>query len=245
MAPTPDTPTTGWTRTRLSALNAQFEPRSPQVVLNWATETFGDALAQGTGFGPSGIVIMHMLSDLRPGTTIFYLDTGLLFPETYALKDELAETMDAEITRVHGGLSVDEQAEQEGPELWTRNPDRCCFLRKVRPLKRFLADREAWVTGLRRDQSPTRADAPILSWEPTYEVLKINPLATWTRKEVWKYLFEHDLPYNPKHDQGYPSLGCVPCTEAVGGTDGYSREGRWADSAKTECGLHTAGSTEG
>ncbi len=242
MAPTPDG-SAPWTQTRLSALNAQFEPRSPKEVLKWATETFGDELAQGTGFGPSGIVIMHMLAELRPGTTVFYLDTDLLFPETYDLCEELDETLDVSITRVHGGLSIEEQAEQEGPELWNRNPNRCCFLRKVRPLKRFLKDRRAWVTGVRRDQSPTRADTDILEWEPQYNVLKVNPLATWTRKEVWKYLFDHDLPYNPKHDQGFPSLGCVPCTEPVEDADGYTREGRWSGTDKTECGLHA--STEG
>jgi phosphoadenosine phosphosulfate reductase len=239
MAPTPDA-FAPWTRTRLAALNAQFEPRSPKVVLDWATDTFGDALVQGTGFGPSGIVIMHMLADLRPGTTVFYLDTDLLFPETYDLKDELAETIDVNVTRVHGGLSLDEQAEKEGEELWNHNPDRCCHLRKVRPLQHFLTDKRAWITGLRRDQSPSRADAPILTWEPQYSVLKLNPLATWTRKQVWQYLFDNDLPYNPKHDQGYPSLGCVPCTEPVEDADGYSREGRWSDADKTECGLHTS-----
>lgn len=244
MAPPADTPSSDdWTRTRLSALNAQFEPRDPQVVLRWATDTFGDGLVQGTGFGPSGIVIMHMLGEVCPGATVFYLDTDLLFPETYELRDELDETMDVNITRVHGGLSLDGQAEQEGPALWNRDPDRCCFLRKVRPLQNFLDDRGAWVTGVRRDQSPARADAPILKWESAYEVLKVNPLATWTRKQVWQYLFDHDLPYNPKHDQGYPSLGCVPCTAPVEDADGYTREGRWAGSDKTECGLH-ATSTE-
>jgi phosphoadenosine phosphosulfate reductase len=138
-----------------------------------------------------------------------------------------------------GPILIDlEQDEAEGPALWNRDPDRCCFLRKVRPLQNYLDDRRAWVTGVRRDQSPARADAPILKWESAYEVLKVNPLATWTRKQVWQYLFDHDLPYNPKHDQGYPSLGCVPCTAPVEDADGYTREGRWANSDKTECGLH-------
>ncbi|WP_103029314.1 phosphoadenylyl-sulfate reductase [Salinibacter altiplanensis] len=229
-----------WSSSRLAALNAQFEPHGPRPILNWAAHTFGDDLAQGTGFGPSGIVIMHMLADLRPGTTVFYLDTDLLFPETYELSDDLDERLDVDVTRVHGGLSLDEQAEQEGGELWNRNPNRCCFLRKVKPLQNFLDDRRAWITGVRRDQSERRADTDILSWEGQYGVFKINPLANWTQKKVWKYLFEHDLPYNPKHDQGYPSLGCVPCTEPVDQADGYSREGRWGDRNKTECGLHTS-----
>jgi phosphoadenosine phosphosulfate reductase len=227
-----------WTRTRLAALNAQFEPRSPEVVLEWATDTFGDDLVQGTGFGPSGIVIMHHLARIRPGTTVFYLDTDLLFDETYRLIEEVDEQLDVTIERVHGGLSLDEQAEQEGEELWNRDPDRCCHLRKVRPLRSFLADRRAWVTGIRRDQSAARADAAILEWEERCHVLKVNPLATWTRKDVWRYLFEHDLPYNPMHDRGYPSIGCVPCTEPVRDADDYTREGRWSDSDKCECGLH-------
>jgi len=233
-----------WTRTRLAALNAQFEAKPPPVLLAWAADTFGDGLVQGTGFGPSGIVIMHMLSEIRPQTTVFYLDTDLLFPETYELKDELAETLGLPIDRVHCGKTPEEQADTEGPELWNRNPDRCCFLRKVQPLERYLDDRRAWITGLRRDQSAARAETPILQWKPNCQVLKINPLATWTRKQVWRYLFDHDLPYNPKHDQGYPSLGCVPCTAAVHDADDpagdrYTREGRWSDSDKEECGIHT------
>lgn len=227
-----------WTRSRLAALNAQFEPRSPETVLRWAAETFSDGLAQGTGFGPSGVVIMHMLSEIDPEATFFYLDTDLLFPETYALKDELEATLGVNITRVHGGRTPEEQADAEGPELWNRDPDRCCFLRKVKPLQDFLADRTAWVTGVRRDQSPSRADTRIVDWAPKCEVVKVNPLATWTRKDVWRYILEHGLPYNELHDRGFPSIGCIPCTAAVDGRD-YSRDGRWSGTDKSECGLHT------
>ena len=238
--PTPPDVLPPWPRTRLSALNAQFEEQPPSVILEWAVRTFGDGLAQGTGFGPSGIVIMHLLDQIGAGTTVFYLDTDLLFPETYTLRDELDARFALPIERVHCGQTPEEQASTEGPALWERNPDRCCFLRKVRPLRRFLADRQAWITGVRRDQSAARAETPILSWESRCHVLKINPLATWRRKDVWRHLFEHDLPYNPKHDEGYPSLGCVPCTEPVHDADGYSREGRWGDTDKSECGLHAS-----
>jgi len=227
-----------WTRSRLAALNAQFEPRSPQIVLRWAAETFSGGLAQGTGFGPSGIVIMHMLSQIDPAATFFFLDTDLLFPETYELKDELEETLGVPITRVHGGRTPDEQADAEGPELWNRDPDRCCFLRKVKPLQDFLADQTAWVTGIRRDQSPSRADTRIVDWAPKCEVVKVNPLATWSRKDVWRYILENGLPYNELHDRGFPSIGCIPCTAAVDGRD-YSRDGRWSGTDKSECGLHT------
>ncbi|WP_022836041.1 phosphoadenylyl-sulfate reductase [Salisaeta longa] len=226
-----------WSRSRLAALNAQFEPQHPRVVLDWAVRVFGPDVVQGTGFGPSGIVIMHMLAELAPGSTVFFLDTDLLFPETYALRDTLAAQLDVTIERVHGGLSLDEQAEQAGPALWERAPDRCCHLRKVVPLKRYLATKRAWITGLRRDQSKQRANTPILQWIPRYEVFKLNPLATWSRKDVWKYLFAHNLPYNALHDEGYPSIGCMPCTQAVN-RDGYTREGRWQGRDKTECGLH-------
>jgi phosphoadenosine phosphosulfate reductase len=237
MAPRPDA-YAPWPRTRLSALNAQFEAQPPPVILQWAVNRFGEGLVQGTGFGPSGIVIMHMLDQIGAGTTVFYLDTDLLFPETYRLRDELDDRMALPIERVHCGMTPSEQAEAEEPELWNHDPNRCCFLRKVRPLRDYLADRRGWITGVRRDQSAARAETPILTWEPRCHVLKINPLATWTRTDVWRYLFDHDLPYNPKHDQGYPSIGCVPCTEPVPGTDGYSRDGRWSGADKTECGLH-------
>jgi len=227
-----------WTRSRLAALNAQFEPRDPRVVLKWAVQTFGSGLAQGTGFGPSGIVIMHMLSEIDPTTTFFYLDTDLLFPETYELKDELAETFGIDITRVHGGATPEEQAEAEGPELWNRDPDRCCILRKVKPLQDFLADRSAWVTGVRRDQSSSRAQTRIVDWAPRCEVVKVNPLATWERKDVWRYIIENGLPYNELHDSGFPSIGCIPCTQAVDGSE-YSRDGRWEGTDKSECGIHT------
>ena len=237
MPPSPDA-FAPWTRSRLSALNAQFEAQSPQTLLQWAAGTFGGDVVQGTGFGPSGIVIMDMLAEVAPGATVFYLDTDLLFPETYQLRDDLAACLDVEIVRVHCGMTPAEQAAAEGPALWTHAPNRCCHLRKVAPLQRYLADKRAWITGIRRDQSAARAQTPLLSWAARCQVLKINPLAAWTRKDVWRYLLEHDLPYNPLHDKGYPSIGCVPCTAAVPETDGYSRRGRWQGSTKSECGLH-------
>jgi len=227
-----------WTRSRLAALNAQFEPQSPHTLLRWVADTFNNDVVQGTGFGPSGIVIMHVLSEVHPGATVFYLDTDLLFPETYQLRDALADRLNVKIVRVHCGMTPEEQAESEGPALWTHSPNRCCHLRKVEPLQNYLADKRAWITGIRRDQSPARAEAPLLDWAVRCQVLKVNPLATWTRKDVWRYLMEHDLPYNPLHDKGYPSIGCVPCTAAVPDVDGYSRQGRWSGSNKQECGLH-------
>jgi phosphoadenosine phosphosulfate reductase len=238
ITPPAATDSQSWTRSRLGALNAQFEPRRPEIILRWAVQTFGAGLAQGTGFGPTGIVIMHMLSKIDPDATFFFLDTDLLFPETYELKEELAETFGVTITRVHSGSTPEEQAEAEGPELWNSDPDRCCFLRKVKPLQDFLANRTAWVTGVRRDQSASRKQTKIVDWAPKCEVVKVNPLATWARKDVWRYILENGLPYNELHDRGFPSIGCIPCTASVNG-DGYSRDGRWEGTDKSECGIHS------
>ena len=228
---------TGWTQERVRALNGRFEDRSPQEVLEWTFETFSDDAVMGTGFGYSGVALLHMVNDINPHATVFFLDTDLLFPETYELRDELQDRYDVTLERVHSGMSLDQQAEEHGEELWNRNPDRCCFIRKVKPLRRYLSDRAAWITAIRRDQSATRARTAILEWNELNEVVKVNPLATWTADEVWAFIEAHDLPYNPLHDEGYPSLGCIPCTAPVTSGDD-ERAGRWAGSSKTECGLH-------
>lgn len=228
---------TTWTQRELRALSERFEQRTPEEILRWGYETFGEGMVMGTGFGYSGVALMHLVSTVQPGATVFYIDTELLFPETYSLRDRLAEELDVNIVRVGPALSLDEQEEVHGPELWTRNPDQCCFLRKVLPLQQYLSDKEAWVTALRRDQAPTRAGTEIVEWNASNEVVKINPIAGWTASEVWAYIHAHDLPYNPLHDEGYPSIGCVPCTEPVSNGDG-ERAGRWYGRAKTECGLH-------
>lgn len=229
--------TLDWKRERLPQLSQHFEGRRPQELLRQALGTFGDEIVLATGFGTSGIVLMHMVTRIRPETPVFYLQTDLLFPETMALRDKLAACLGIDFIEVHSGLSLDEQARRHQPELWRRNPDLCCQLRKVAPLRRFLAGKRAWISGIRRDQGPTRANTPLVAWDRANDLIKLNPLAAWTRKDVWRYLYIHDLPYNELHDRGYPSLGCVPCTRAVApGED--ERAGRWAGSNKTECGIH-------
>lgn len=209
----------------------------PEDVLRWTFDTFGDGAVMATGFGPSGVALMHMLSRVRPGATVFYLDTDVLFPDTHDLKRRLADLLGIRITRVHAGLSLQEQARQEGPDLWRTNPDRCCFLRKVQPLRLFLRDKEAWITGIRRDQSPTRRGIGVVEWDRAHEIAKVNPLATWTEERIWQYIDLYGLPYNPLHDRGYPSIGCIPCTKAVReGAD--PRSGRWQGHEKLECGIH-------
>ncbi|ARA95160.1 phosphoadenosine phosphosulfate reductase [Rhodothermaceae bacterium RA] len=226
-----------WTPDALQAASQNLRDASPRTILQWAFEQWAPDLVMATGFGPSGVVLMHQVAQLRPETTIFYLDTDLLFPETLALRDRLAERLGLTFTRIHSGLLLEEQAQTHGPELWRRDPNQCCFLRKVQPLRRFLADKPAWITGIRRDQATTRARAEVVEWDRAHQLVKINPLAHWTEDMVWGYIHLHDLPYNELHDRGYPSLGCLPCTRPVAPGE-HPRNGRWAGHRKTECGIH-------
>jgi len=226
-----------WSPAVLPSLSQQFEGRRPDELLRAALAAFGPDLVLATGFGPSGVVLMHMLAHLSPETPVFYLQTDLLFPETLAVRDELAARLGLKFIEIHCGLSLTEQAAAHGPDLWQRNPDLCCHLRKVSPLRQFLADKAAWVTGLRRDQSTARAQTPLLAWDMVNGLVKLNPLVAWSEADVWGYIAVHHLPYNVLHDQGYPSLGCIPCTRSV--AEGQDvRAGRWAGWNKTECGIH-------
>jgi phosphoadenosine phosphosulfate reductase len=230
--------TQDWTPESLVPVQRSLADSSPREILRWGLDTFGDGIVMATGFGPSGVVLAHLLSRLHPGTTVFYLDTDLLFPETLTLRDQLAERLGLSFTRVHSGVSLERQARQYGPELWANNPDRCCFVRKVLPLRRFLAGKEAWITGLRRDQSAARAQVEPVEWDTTHGLVKLNPLARWTADDVWSYIQMNELPYNTLHDRGYPSIGCKPCTHPVAhGED--ERAGRWRGQDKTECGIHS------
>lgn len=190
-----------------------------------------------TGFGPEGVVVVDMLSRVVESPQIFYLDTGFLFSETHELRERLGTRYGIEFERVEPELSVDAQASRFGDQLWTREPDRCCSLRKVVPLRRRLRDLDAWITSIRRDQTPSRAASRPVEWDTKFELVKINPLATWSSGDVWSYIQEHDLPYNVLHDSGYPSIGCTNCTRAVQSGEA-ERAGRWSWTAKVECGLH-------
>jgi phosphoadenosine phosphosulfate reductase len=230
--------TASWQPANLGWINRRFENLPPQEALRYGLVTYGDKIVLASGFGPSGIVLMHMVSRIRPNTTVFYLQTDLLFPETMALRDELSRQLCITFTEVHSGLSLEEQRKGYGLRLWESAPDLCCHLRKVEPLRRYLADKRAWITGIRRDQSGTRANTPILGWDSANNLVKVAPLAGWSRDQVWDYLRAHDLPYNRLHDEGYPSIGCMPCTRAVSGDIADERAGRWAGTEKTECGIH-------
>ncbi len=226
-----------WTRASLKPVSDQLEGRQPQEILEWGVDNFAPGLALATGFGPEGVVLMHQLALIAPETTVFYLDTALLFPETYALRDALAERLGLTFTRVSTRLSLDAQAAEHGAALWSRDPNQCCQLRKVQPLREYLAFKDAWITSIRRDQTANRASAGIVEWDHANGLVKINPLAAWTKAEVWAYLHHHALPYNTLHDQGYASIGCWPCTRPIApGED--ERAGRWSGFGKTECGIH-------
>lgn len=218
-------------------LNRYFDPYDTGAVLRWATEEYDQHLAISTNFGVSGVVIMHHISKISPGTTIFYLDTGLMFDETLDLAEKLEEHLGIYLTRITTSVSLEEQSRLYGEKLWESDPDMCCYIRKVMPLQQYLEDKKAWVTGIRRDQSATRGTTPIFQWNESNQVLKINPLAYWTEEQVWSYIKEHGLPYNELHDRDYSSIGCRPCTRPVQ-QGGDLRSGRWVGTMKTECGLH-------
>ncbi|HEV8369714.1 MAG TPA: phosphoadenylyl-sulfate reductase [Pyrinomonadaceae bacterium] len=221
----------------LKAVSAEFETERPEAVLRWAVEEFGPDVALATGFGVEGCVLIDMVSRITKGARIFYLDTDLLFPETYALRDRLEARYGIRFERRATPLSLSAQAAAFGERLWEREPDRCCHLRKVEPLREALAGLRAWITAIRREQTPARASAAIVAPDSKFGLIKINPLATWSFEDVWNYVKQYEVPYNPLHNHGYSSIGCTPCTTPVQiGED--PRAGRWRGSGKTECGLH-------
>lgn len=214
-----------------------LEAQPPQEILAQATETFGTELILASSFGAEDVVLVDMLSKVAPETPIFYLDTNIHFKETYDTRDRLEERYGITFIQVLPLLTLHEQAKIYGDELWKSEPNQCCNIRKVEPLTRILSQYEAWITGIRRDQAPTRANSKMVEWDPKFNLVKFNPLAAWTNKDVWTYIYENDVPYNPLHDQNFPSIGCSVCTRQVmPGED--PRAGRWSGFAKTECGLH-------
>jgi phosphoadenosine phosphosulfate reductase len=221
----------------LKDISDGFEGASPEAVLYWAAGRFGDEVALATGFGAEGCVLIDMLARVAPRMRVFYLDTGLLFPETYALAERLGARYGVRFERRAPRLTLAAQAEAYGERLWERDPEECCRLRKVEPLREMLAGLSAWVTAIRREQTPERARAGVVERDAKFGLVKINPLASWTDRDVWNYVVKNDVPYNPLHDLSYASVGCVPCTTPVRiGED--PRAGRWRGSPKTECGLH-------
>lgn len=212
---------------------------TPQEVLAWAFRTFQDRVALATGFGVEGMALLDMAVRLNPEVKVFTGDTEFLFPETYDLMDRVEERYGIEIERLYSDLTPEEQERAYGNSLWARDPDRCCTLRKVEPLRRKLATLDAWLSAIRRDQTAARADTAKIAWDERFGLVKIAPLADWSREMIWSYVIRHNVPYNRLHDRNYPSIGCTHCTRAVlPGED--PRAGRWSGFQKSECGLHAA-----
>jgi phosphoadenosine phosphosulfate reductase len=214
------------------AVTPDLEHMRAEDVLGYMVERFHPRLYVACSFQKEASVIMDMLLRIEPGARFFTLDTGLFFPETYATWRELEQRYGVTI-EVYQGLSLARQADLHGDELWKRDPDACCGIRKVTPLKQALAQVDGWISGVRRDQSAGRAKTTKLQWDRKHELWKANPLADWNERDVWRYIDEHHIPYNDLHDRGYASIGCTHCTRP-----GAAREGRWAHTGKVECGLH-------
>lgn len=218
-------------------LAAQFEDKSIEEVLAWAVPQFAPHIAMTSSFGAEGVVLMDHLVKLGLKLPVIYLDTGYHFAETNELKDRLQDHFGLEIIVQQAALTVEEQAVQYGDNLYERDSDACCRMRKVEPLKQALSNLDAWLAALRRDQSPSRANIQVVEWNAKHNLVKLNPLATWTRKDVWNYTLKHKLPYHRLYDEGYTSIGCWPCTKRVE-AGAHERSGRWAGQGKVECGIH-------
>jgi len=216
----------------------ELETASPEEILRWTVARFAPRFNMATAFGPEGMVLIHMLAEVAPATPIFNLDTGYQFKETLELRERVRERYGIEVELKRPKLTVEQYEAQHGGPVYKSNPDQCCADRKISLLHEAAEGMHAWASAIRREQSPDRARAPIVGWDKKFGLVKVSPLATWTKQNVWKFITDHDVPYNTLHDQGYPSIGCWPCTRAVMfGED--ERAGRWSGFAKTECGLHS------
>ncbi len=218
-----------------------LETMPSREIISWAYQNVGERVAMSTAFGPSGVVLMHLAAEVCPGAKVFFIDTGYHFKETLDMIDRVSSRIDVDIQVIQPELSKEKQDLVYGRELHVIRPDECCNLRKVEPTRKMMAQLDGWMTALRRDQGASRANTPVHEHLQVEDRLisKINPLVRWTREEIWRHIFAHDLPYNPLKDQGYTSVGCAPCTQPA--TDpSDERSGRWAGRQKTECGLHTS-----
>ena len=221
---------------RLAAQAADDLAEAPaEEIIRWAVQTFGDRLCITSSM--TDAVIVHLASQVHEGMDVIFLDTGYHFPETIGTRDAVQAIYPVNVKNVTPSRTVEEQEAALGPRLYGRNPDLCCYLRKVVPLERALDPYDAWITGVRREETDARSDTQVVEWDPKRAMVKVNPIAGWSQDEVDAYIAEHDVVLNPLVDEGYPSIGCATCTLPVKpGAD--PRSGRWAGTGKTECGLH-------
>jgi phosphoadenosine phosphosulfate reductase len=223
--------------TRIEEAARQLENASPNKILEWAFAEFAEGITIATGFGAEGAALIDIAAQVNPQLDVFFLDTDFLFPETYELRRRIEERYQIEIRAFKTAITPEVQEQFYGESLWTRDPDLCCRLRKIEPLQEALQGRKAWVTAIRREQTAARANAQAVEWDKRWNLVKVNPLAFWSKQQVWRHIFQNQVPYNPLHNQGYLSIGCTHCTRAVH-ADEDERAGRWAGFTKTECGLH-------
>jgi phosphoadenosine phosphosulfate reductase len=210
---------------------AALEDATPQDVIRWAVGRFGNRFAVASSMGDG--VLAHMAASVQPGVRVLFLDTGYHFAETLGTADALEATIPIELIRVRPQLSVAEQDAAFGQDLFARDPDLCCAMRKVAPLSKALAPYVAWASGIRRDESETRADIGVVQWDSRHQMVKVNPMANWTEDDVQRYIVDNNVLVNPLASEGYGSIGCAPCTHR-----GEGRSGRWLGLPKVECGLH-------
>jgi phosphoadenosine phosphosulfate reductase len=221
----------------LHDVSDRLESASPQEILRWAVGAYREGLTMATAFGAEGCVLMAMLAEIDPSVHIFNLDTGYQFTETLETRERIRAKYGIDVELVRPGESVEEMETRFGGAIYGSQPGECCRIRKIEPLKWALVGKTAWISAIRRDQTIHRAKADIVEWDKKFGLVKVSPLANWTKKEVWRYIMDNDVPYNPLHDKGFPSIGCWPCTRAVGAGEG-ERDGRWAGTQRVECGLH-------
>lgn len=223
----------------LARCSAELEQATPQEILKWAADRFAPKFTMATAFGPEGMCILHMLAEVAPETPVFNLDTGYQFAETLELRERVKHRYGIAVEMKQPKLTVAEYEAANGGPVYSRDPNRCCFDRKISVLQEAAVGFDAWASAIRRDQTPDRAVAPIVGWDKKFGLVKVSPLANWTKKEVWALIAKEEIPYNPLHDEGFTSIGCQPCTRRVAlGED--ERAGRWSGFAKTECGLHNS-----
>jgi phosphoadenosine phosphosulfate reductase len=222
---------------RIATGSSLLADANPQETLRWAFDEFAEGVTIATGFGAEGVALIDMAVRINPEVDVFFLDTGFLFPETYELRRRLEDRYRIRIREFKTDITPAQQELRFGAKLWSTNPDLCCRLRKLEPLKEALQGRRAWITAIRQDQTIERSNAQVVEWDYQWRLVKINPLVRWNKQQVWNYITRNQVPVNPLHTRGYPSIGCTHCTEPVReGED--ERSGRWSGRAKKECGMH-------
>jgi phosphoadenosine phosphosulfate reductase len=221
----------------ITSASNDLRHETPQAVLRWAVNTYYPKLTMATAFGAEGCCIIHMLAEIEPQVRIFNLETGYQFAETLELRERIRRRYGIDVEYIRPDTTVEEYEAEHGGPLYRHRPDQCCHDRKLVPLRRAVVGYDAWISAIRRDQTSDRAKAEVVQWDAKFNLVKINPLLGWTKKDVWAFVVKNDVPYNPLHDAGYPSIGCWPCTAPVTNGDD-DRSGRWAGMARKECGLH-------